>query len=347
MESIRELCIIYHFPCYDGVYGAINTYLYYKNFCNDKYRITFKPLRNIYQIFSAIDKNYNKIIILDLTLKDEDLNFLTDKKNDETSIILFDHHISWIEKYNNTYKEKIKDRKKFKMIFNEQNNKSACGLSFEYFKKKALSKKDIGTQKVEEIFSNNLKLINDYVEDSDTGKFNIKNIHEFKSALSQNFTLNYTDLTIQTTKRINTFLEINPSYMVKIGEKSLKKMKRQVKNILKQNWIYIVELKGGYKFLMCITEKKYIRNYACPLLGKISKTKGFLPVGAFVYSYEKGLYKFSMRASDNSCDVSKIANAYGGGGHKGAAAFVMDYEGIDNLIVKTINISRDIDKTPL
>ena len=46
-----------------------------------------------------------------------------------------------------------------------------------------------------------------------------------------------------------------------------------------------------------------------------------------------------------SVDLSKIASIYGGGGHKGAAAFTLDYDGIDNLILGTINIFKDIDST--
>ena len=50
---------------------------------------------------------------------------------------------------------------------------------------------------------------------------------------------------------------------------------------------------------MCIveTKDKRFRNYACQLLGKISKKRGFLPIGAFVYFfkkekfYKKGYYK--------------------------------------------------------
>ena len=343
--SKKELCIIYHFPCFDGVYGAINSFLYYKNFTNDKYYITFKPLRNVYNIFSAVDKKYDKIISLDLGLKDEDINFLTNKNNDDISIIIFDHHISWYDKYINQFKQIINNRKKTKIFYDEKNLKSACGLSFEYFKQKALSKKDIDKSKVEEIFNDKYKLINDYIEDSDTGNFKINNIHEFKSGLSENYSLHYTNLTNQTYKKIHNFIEINVSYLCKIGEKSLKKLKKQAKNILKQNYIYIVELKGGYKFLMCITEKKYVRNYACPILAKISKKRGYLPIGAFVYYYGKGLYKFSMRRSDETVDLSKIACIYGGGGHKGAAAFTMDYDGIDNLILNTINIYKEIDNT--
>ena len=350
MESIKfqkQICIIYHFPCYDGAYGAINAYFYYKNFTNEKYWITLKPLRNIFPIFSVVDKKYDKIISLDLTMKDEDINFLTNKENDNISIILFDHHVSWLDKYNKEYKPKISNRKKLKIFYDENNIRSACGLSFDYFKQKALSKKDMDKSKVEEIFNDKLKIINNYIEDSDTGRFNIKDIHEFKSALCQNVSLDLSDLTYKTMKKIKTFTEINPSYFVKTGEKILKKIKNQSKQILKKNYIYVVQLKGGYKFLMCITEQKYVRNYACPFLGKISKKRGYLPVGAFVYGYINGLYKFSMRASDDTVDVSKIALIYGGGGHKKAAAFTMNYDGINDLILNTINIYKDIDKTPI
>ena len=347
IQSYKELCIIYHFPCYDGAYGAINTYLYYNNFPKNKYKITFMPLRNIYPIFSEINKIYDKIVTLDLAIKDEDIKFLTDKKNDNVSIIIFDHHVSWHEKYEKEYKTIINNHKKIKLIYDQQNIKSACGLSFDFFKKKALNKKDIDKNKVEAIFSEHLEKTNNYIEDADTGRFIINNIHEFKSALANEYSLQLTDLNEKTSQRIKMFLEINPSFLCKIGEKMLKKIKKQAKNVLKQNKIYIVELKGGYKFLICMTEQKYVRNYACPFLAKISKKKGFLPIGGFVYKYVNPLYKFSMRTGDDTCDVAKIAGMYGGGGHKTAAAFTIEYKGIEKLILKEINIYDDIDKTPM
>ena len=350
MESIntkKELCIIYHFPCYDGAFGAINTYLYYTNFKRNKYKITFKPLRNIFPILSVADKKYDKIIALDLAMKDEDIAFLTNKENDKTSIIIFDHHFSWYDKYIKDYKPKIKDRKKLKVFFDEKNSKSACGLSFDYFKNKCKKIKGVDEKEIERVFNENLKCINNYIEDSDIGRFQIKDIHEFRSALSKDYPLHLSDFSFDYEKRINIYLKINPSFLVQYGKKILKNIKKQTKRILNDNWIYIVELKGGNKFLMCITEEKYVRNYACPLLGKISKKRGFLPVGAFVYEYVNGLYKFSMRASDDTCDVSKIASLYGGGGHKGAAAFIMDYDGIDNLILETIDVYKDIKNTPI
>ena len=343
----KNICIIYHHPCYDGLFGAINAFLYYKNFTNNKYQITFLPLKNIYPIFSQLTKKYDKIISLDLGMKENDIDFLTDKNNFDISVTLFDHHESWYEQYKKDYEPLLKDRKKFHFIFDEKNEKSACGLSFNYYKNKALKKKDVDIKKVEEIFNQDLEKLNLYVEDSDTGKFALKFIHEFKSGISEENPLKFTNLTINQDKTMKRFMSINVSFMIKVGDKSLKKTKKKCKNILLNNWIYIVELKGGNKFLMCITEDKYVRNYACPFLGKISKKKGYLPIGAFVYKYSKGVYKFSMRAGDDSVDISKIANEYGGGGHKGAAAFVMDYDGIDNLIIGTIDIKKEIEKTPI
>lgn len=347
IDKKKNICIIYHYPCYDGFYGAINTYLYYKNFTNHKYMITFLPLRNIFPIFSKLTQKYDKIISLDLGMKENDIDFLTDKNNLETSVTIFDHHKSWYEQYKNEYEPILKNRKKFYFIYDEKNEKSACGLSFNYYKNKALNKEYIDKKKVEEIFNPELEKLNLYIEDSDTGKFSLKFIEEFKSGITQDYPMKYTNLTINPSKIMDRYLNINVSFMAKIGEKYLKKAKKKSKTTLLNNWIYIVELKGGYKFLMCITEEKYLRNFACPFLGRISKKKGFLPVGAFVYSYDKNLYKFSMRAGDDTVDVSKIANEYGGGGHKGAAAFVMDYDNIDKLIVKTINIKKDIEKTPI
>ena len=54
-----------------------------------------------------------------------------------------------------------------------------------------------------------------------------------------------------------------------------------------------------------------------------------------------------MRTYDDLYDVSKLAQIYGGGGQKGAASFTMDYDGIDNLIVETIDVYKDIKITPI
>ena len=60
-------------------------------------------------------------------------------------------------------------------------------------------------------------------------------------------------------------------------------------------------------------------------------------VAIFLYELETGEYKVSLRSSD-SVDVSKIASAFGGGGHKRAAGFNTKHSSKDaiNLICQNI-----------
>ena len=347
MENlIKELQIIYHFPCYDGALGAINTYIYYKNFSSSKYNITLLPLKNFEFKFKNLNHKYNKIIIIDLELKDEDINFLLDTKNDDISIILFDHHESWIDRYNNNYKEKIKNRKKTKIFFDQQNNKSGCGLTFNYYKNKALNKQNKDINKINEIFSDNLYQLNLYIEDSDTGKNILNRTEEFKSGLCHELhPLNIiSDFSTNHINKMNKFLCLDIKFTMRNGEKYLKKMKKNSKNEILHNKIYLFQFKEeNQKCLGLITQNQQLRNFTGPLLAKISKQFGFLPIGIIVYPYINNLYKVSFRVSENgSYDVTKIVLEYGGGGHQNAASFQMNFDNIQKLIVKEVDVSNII-----
>ncbi len=347
MENlIKELQIIYHFPCYDGALGAINTYIYYKNFSSSKYNITLLPLKNFEFKFKNLNHKYNKIIIIDLELKDEDINFLLDTKNDDISIILFDHHESWIDRYNNNYKEKIKNRKKTKIFFDQQNNKSGCGLTFNYYKNKALNKQNKDINKINEIFSDNLYQLNLYIEDSDTGKNILNRTEEFKSGLCHELhPLNIiSDFSTNHINKMNKFLCLDIKFTMRNGEKYLKKMKKNSKNEILNNKIYLFQFKEeNQKCLGLITQNQQLRNFTGPLLAKISKQLGFLPIGIIVYPYINNLYKVSFRVSENgSYDVTKIVLDYGGGGHQNAASFQMNFDNIQKLIVKEVDVSNII-----
>ena len=345
MENlIKELLIIYHYPCYDGALGAINTYIYYKNFSSSKYNITLLPLKNVEFKFINLNNTYNKIIIIDLDLKDEDIKFLIDTKNDDISIILFDHHESWIDRYNNNYKEKIKNRKKTKIFFDQQNNKSGCGLTFNYYKNKALNKQNKDINKINEIFSDNLYQLNLYIEDSDTGKNILNRTEEFKSGLCHELhPLNIiSDFSTNHINKMNKFLGLDIKFTIRNGEKYLKKIKKNTKNEILHNKVYLFQFKEeNQKCLGLITQNQQLRNFTGPLLGKISKQLGFLPIGILVYHNLNNLYKVSFRVSENdSYDVTKIVLDYGGGGHQNAASFEMDFDNIKKLIVKEVDVSN-------
>ena len=54
-----------------------------------------------------------------------------------------------------------------------------------------------------------------------------------------------------------------------------------------------------------------------------------------------------MRTTDESFDVSKFANMYGGGGHKKAAAFNLETNKVNKLIIQQIDILKDIESISL
>ena len=67
--------------------------------------------------------------------------------------------------------------------------------------------------------------------------------------------------------------------------------------------------------------------------GKIAtylSTKPGIQIGAVYRSLAHNKYLVTMRSSHKSVDLNKIAGNYGGGGHKGAASFV----------VKSLNIFK-------
>lgn len=343
MESIqKKLEIIYHFPCYDGAFAAINTYLYYKNFSKTQYDITFKPIKNFVSKKEFLI-GFDKIIILDLNLSEDEYDALME--NQDISVLMIDHHISGIKLHQSIYESKLKARKKpIKTIFDDKNYQSACGLSFNYFKKKASF--HYKSYFVEPVYSNKYLKIIKYVEDGDTGSNSLKNIYQFKSGLSRQYhpIESVTDFSgANGLQKINNLLDLNLTFTIRTGEKSFRMFRSKANSLMLRSKVYVLQLTEEWKFLAIISEEKKYRNYICPILGKISKKCGYLPTGAMIYHEDKELFKVSFRTSEkNACDVSEIASKFGGGGHADAAGFTKTLPEIKQYIVKEINVYNDI-----
>ena len=348
MESYNYCGIFYHFPCYDGGYGALNTYLYFKYFSKEKYIFKFHGLQTPNDKFEDIDPDdYKIIIILDLELLDDDIDFI--EENSEINFLIFDHHISWKDRYLNEYKIRIDKCENIKIIYDMDNISSACLLSYNYFKNESLTITNNDIEKVENFYSENLLLMCEYISDSDTGTYKLQNHSNFKAALC-NY-IKYPQKIFQfkskntVDDKMNDLLEIDANKL--INEKENEKtnyIKRAIKELLK-NKINLVKFPKGEQFFICYTQIKSLRNAIGPILGKISKKYNFLPIGGIVYPFQ-GKYKFSMRTFQNGdYDVSEIAKRYNGGGHKDAASFTMSFKLFDSLIVNDVivNIKKDIE----
>ena len=167
---------------------------------------------------------------------------------------------------------------------------SAAVLAFKYFFKK---------KKMPKILK--------YIEDQDIWRFKLPHSREINLVI---------DLFENDYKKWNRYAkEIeNPKKFkefVKEGKKLIKYQDYLLKRILSQ--AVLVEFEG-YKVLA--VNSPILISEAGNLLCKKR------PPIAIVWSFNSTKKKISLR-SDGSIDVSKIAEKYGGGGHKGAASFAL------------------------
>jgi oligoribonuclease NrnB/cAMP/cGMP phosphodiesterase (DHH superfamily) len=159
LNNTANVGIIYHYPCYDGSYAALNAFLYYKNF--GRLRVKFFPSNSHNRISEVDCTKFDRIYILDKGLNEDDLEYILkiQKENKNTlKLILIDHHLSSIEFYEKNYKNKFSILENIEIIFDSSNQRSASGLTFEYFKNKALNL-GISTEQVENVYSENYKIV--------------------------------------------------------------------------------------------------------------------------------------------------------------------------------------------
>lgn len=301
-KEISNICIIYHYPCYDGSYAALNCYLYYCYFYKKENNVYFYPSNSQNRIEEVLTeencKFFNKVYIVDKGMNDEDYEYVSKKLSQFLNLKLFyiDHHISSLQLFNN-HIEKFKPLKNYKQILDDKAERAACGLSFDYFKNKSL--KYYKAEEVEKFFTNDYKLLNEYVEDSDIGLFKMKYTHEFKSGLSCFLTpLKSLGDFQYSQKNLDYFLNIDVKSCIRKGEKSYKKYKKNSVSEISGKNCYIVELKNSnnpsesWKFIICWAINKQYRNHACPILSEISYSKGMSAIGGFVYHCEKNVNNF-------------------------------------------------------
>lgn len=342
MESTckKKLSLIYHYPCYDGCFAAINIFLFYQNFKKDKYEITFNPIRTAFNKIKAMT-GYDKVIMADVGIEDSEIDFICSNKNFKLTI--FEHHESTIKKYKVFSEDLAKNDRKIKVFFDEKNHQSACGLTFRYYRTKSLQ---IDKELADKVYNDNYYKINIYVEESDTGSEMLDKVNEFKNGLCRQVYPMYSLCDFSTgniNKKLSRFLDLDFTFTCRTGEKAYRAFKTKSVNELLHRQIYLFDLKNGIKFFGLFTKNKQYRNHGCIILAKISKNHGNSPIGAFCYLVAKDTYKISMRCSEpKTTNLSEIAVAFGGGGHSGAASFVKTNEEINKLIVKKVNIYQEI-----
>jgi oligoribonuclease NrnB/cAMP/cGMP phosphodiesterase (DHH superfamily) len=154
-----QVGIIYHYPCYDGAYSALNAFLYYKYLLDSQ--VQFFPSNSHNRISEVDCGKFSTVYILDKGLNEHDWIFIFETLvNYEKSlkIIIIDHHLSSIDYYNKNFKEKFEALDNIEIVFDLMGERSASGLTFDYFKKKA-ENLGIAQEKIDSIFTENYKIV--------------------------------------------------------------------------------------------------------------------------------------------------------------------------------------------
>ena len=114
------------------------------------------------------------------------------------------------------------------------------------------------------------------------------------------------------------FEESNIEYTIRTGQKIL----LYIKNAAKKTFTLLMYKQSWYDLSAVFVNTCIFDSMFYMFLPESNLLKSDIIVSYYRRNDKK--YKVSIRAHKSSVDVSKIAKAYGGGGHKSAAGFICD-----------------------
>jgi len=119
------------------------------------------------------------------------------------------------------------------------------------------------------------------------------------------------------TEIFNSFNPLSNSLFLSIIEKQLEKIIKQYidkdNTIYRNSWSYETEIDG----LKCLVVNKKTNSWV------FGEKYNEYPI-VMVWAFNGTKYSYSIFSNNPDIDCSKIAEKYGGGGHKGAAGFSSD-----------------------
>ena len=298
----NKVLVISHEDDIDGLGGVILGYLAFKDI--DYMLIHVKEQTEIVDFVK--NSNYEKVFITDLGLEDK----IADEINElGMNILHFDHHET------NVYASKYA----FSTVEIQRNGISTCGTELFYLylkennllKDNALIKRFVEDTRAYDTWD---WVKNNNVEANDLNKlFGIVGIDTYISKMVDKLRNNNKDIFDETDKYL---IELNTQEENKLIELSDKSLIIREKDELKFGIVF------GNKFL------SIIGNTLCNRHPELDYMLLIDPL-------EKKVSLRSVRI-----DVSKVAESYGGGGHKYAAGFSLNEEIFKSLLKIIINSDK-------
>lgn len=298
----NKVLVISHEDDIDGLGGVILGYLAFKDI--DYMLIHVKEQTEIVDFVK--NSNYEKVFITDLGLEDK----IADEINElGMNILHFDHHET------NVYASKYA----FSTVEIQRNGISTCGteLFYLYLKENNLLKDNALIKRFVEdtrAYDNWDWVKNNNVEANDLNKlFGIVGIDTYISKMVDKLRNNNKDIFDETDKYLIKLNTQEENKLIELSDKSL-----------------IIREKDGLKFGIVFGNKflSIIGNTLCNRHPELDYMLLIDPL-------EKKVSLRSVRI-----DVSKVAESYGGGGHKYAAGFSLNEEKLKSLLKIIINSDK-------
>lgn len=298
----NKVLVISHEDDIDGLGGVILGYLVFKDI--DYMLIHVKEQTEIVDFIK--NSNYEKVFITDLGLEDK----IADEINElGMNILHFDHHET------NVYASKYA----FSTVEIQRNGISTCGTELFYLylkennllKDNALIKRFVEDTRAYDTWD---WVKNNNVEANDLNKlFGIVGIDTYISKMVDKLRNNNKDIFDETDKYLIELNTQEETELIELSDKSL-----------------IIREKDGLKFGIVFGNKflSIIGNTLCNRHPELDYMLLIDPL-------EKKVSLRSVRI-----DVSKVAESYGGGGHKYAAGFSLNEEKFKSLLKIIINSDK-------
>ena len=298
----NKVLVISHEDDIDGLGGVILGYLAFKDI--DYMLIHVKEQTEIVDFIK--NSNYEKVFITDLGLEDK----IADEINElGMDILHFDHHET------NVYASKYA----FSTVEIQRNGISTCGteLFYLYLKENNLLKDNALIKRFVEdtrAYDNWDWVKNNNVEANDLNKlFGIVGIDTYISKMVDKLRNNNKDIFDETDKYLIELNTQEETELIELSDKSL-----------------IIREKDGLKFGIVFGNKflSIIGNTLCNRHPELD----------YMLLIDPLEMKVSLRSV--RIDVSKVAESYGGGGHKYAAGFSLNEEKFKSLLKIIINSDK-------
>jgi len=306
--------VVYHKNCMDGLGAAASYSTLVK--ANLKEDMVFKAIQhgepakeNFMKNLTEDEKNCSELVFLDFSLDKEQI---LETCNYFEKVLVIDHH-----KTAEADLQDLDNIKNLELIFDM--TKSGAMLTWEYVYSKY--------PKIGEIIP--IEFIQ-YIQDRDLWYWDMFESKAFSEGLrlavdrqknklyKQNISLTDEEIELNAFLVICTYLEIGE--ITEIGKILLEKTESMVNSKIKMDKLKSVwfgDLNTGVEVLMLNATENIseIGNAIC--------LKYNVPAMMY-FILETGEVVFSLRSTDDLPDVSKIAKAYGGGGHRNACGFKGD-----------------------